>query len=64
MEKSNRGVSVGDVLSSKVHQCRVSVHEVLDNAVVCDWFDDNDHLHRERIPIDDLESIPALSESV
>ncbi len=45
----------GDVIFSKEHDCKVTVHEVTNKGLLCDWFTGTQH-HRKLIQEHELIS--------
>lgn len=46
-------ISTGDVLFSKKSNCKVTIHEITENGIICDWFIGTQH-HRKLIQENEL----------
>lgn len=55
--QGTKKLKIGDVVSSKEHNCRVTI-ETDESNIGCVWFDRKNRLHREALKKDDLTIVP------
>ncbi len=54
----SKTLKIGDVVFSKKYNCKVTVREIVDDGIICNWFDFDDlkygNLNREKLLINEI----------